>query len=60
MRQGRSQTGMKIEIVDMFTCMRPVRKPQNFQFIPLASFLFSRWLLLGCVVPMSRLQPRPV
>ena len=58
MRPGRSQTGMNIEIVDMFT-MRPVRKPQNFQFIPLASFLFSRWLLLACVVPMSMLQPRP-
>ena len=35
MRPGRSQTGMKIEIVDMFT-MRPERKSQNFQFIPLA------------------------
>jgi hypothetical protein len=41
--------------------MRPVRKSQNFQFIPLAqAIFFFRWLLLACVVPVSRLQPRPV
>ena len=41
--------------------MRSVQKSQNFQFIPLCqAIFFFRWLLLACVVPMLRLQPRPV
>ena len=35
MRPGRRQTGMKIETVNMFTCMRPVQKSQNFNLFPL-------------------------
>jgi hypothetical protein len=44
MRPGRSQTEMKIEP----TCLHET------------GTMTFRWLLLACVVPMSRLQPRPV
>jgi hypothetical protein len=42
--------------------MRPVRKSQNnlFPLSCMQAIFFFRWLLLACVVPMSRLQPRPV
>jgi hypothetical protein len=39
--------------------MRPVRKSFSI-YSPSQAIFFFRWLLLACVVPMSRLQPRPV
>jgi hypothetical protein len=60
MRPGRSQTAMTMKLS---TCLRPVRKSQNFQFwfpLPGNYLLFFRWILSACVVPMSRLQPRPI
>jgi hypothetical protein len=54
--------GLKFWRTSQHVYMRPVRKSQNFQSIHQAIFFFRliRWLLLAYVVPMSRLQPRPV
>jgi hypothetical protein len=61
MRPGWSQTGMKIEIVNMFTWDR-YENHKIFNLFPLTgNFLFQMaFVLIACVVPMSRLQPRPV
>jgi hypothetical protein len=54
---GRSQTVMKIKIDNMFTWYE---NHKIFYLLPLPGNFLFRWLLLACVVPMSRLQPRPV
>jgi hypothetical protein len=59
MRPGRSQTGMIIEIVKMFT-WDLYENHKIFNLFPLPGNFLFRWLLLACVVPMSMLQPRPV
>jgi hypothetical protein len=59
MRLGQIQTGMKMEIVNMFTWDRYENKKKSISS-PCQAIFFFRWLLLACVVPMSRLQPRPV
>jgi hypothetical protein len=56
---GQIQTGMKMEIVNMFTWDRYENKKKSISS-PCQAIFFFRWLLLACVVPMSRLQPRPV
>jgi hypothetical protein len=57
MSRERFICGMKIEIVNMFTWDRY----ENHKIYSPCQAIFSfRWLLLACVVPMSRLQPRPV
>jgi hypothetical protein len=45
------------------TCLHETgrRKSQKFLvYSPCQAIFFFRWLLLACVVPLSRLQPRPV
>jgi hypothetical protein len=61
MRPGWSQTGMKIEIVNMFT-WDLYENHKIFNLFPLTgNFLFQMaFVLIACVVPMSRLQLRPV
>jgi hypothetical protein len=62
MRPRWSQTGMKIEIVNMFNLIHETgTKITKFSiYSPCQGIFFFRWLLLACVVPMSRSQPRPV
>jgi hypothetical protein len=57
-------TGTKSNQNEDWNCqhvyVRPVRKSQTFPiYSPCQAIFFFRWLLLPCVVPMSRLQPRP-
>jgi hypothetical protein len=59
MRLGRIQTGIKIEIVNMFTWDR-YENHKIFNLFPLPGNFFFRWLLLiACVVPISWLQSAP-
>jgi hypothetical protein len=52
MRPGWNQTGMKIEIVNMFTWDR-YENHKIFNLFPLPGNFFSRWFLLACVVHLQ-------
>jgi hypothetical protein len=53
-----NQTGMKIEIVNMFTCLHETgMKITNFLiYSPCQAIFFFRWLLLACVVHLFQCQ----